>query len=70
MRALTETELHFLADAHECPFCCGKTFRFGPRGAAGVNVFCANEKECGAGFNLIVTIQLLGQLIQAPQEEH
>lgn len=65
-RGLTETELHFLSDINECPFCCGKIFRFGPRGGASVNMFCV---QCDAGFNLLITIEQYGQLIQAPKEE-
>lgn len=66
MRSLTETELKFLAELQECPFCCGKTFRFGPRGGASTNVFCANG-ECEAGFSIVVDIAtFFGQLIQVP----
>lgn len=67
-RLLTKIEFEFLALENECPFCTGKTFRFGPRGGMSTNIFCAEPDGCGAGFNIAIgIIPEFAQLIKDPK---
>jgi hypothetical protein len=63
MRDLTAQEHFKLLETGRCPYCTRKVFRFGPRGAASLNIFC---EGCGAGFNICVPVGLPAQLIREP----
>jgi hypothetical protein len=39
-----------------CPDCGAVGFRDGPRGGAGLNIFC---RHCGAGFNVALPRQIM-----------
>lgn len=66
MRDLTPRETITLLERGTCPYCAGRVFAFGPRGAASLNIFC---EGCGAGFNICVPVSIPAQLIRDPQRQ-
>lgn len=50
MRQLTIAERVTLWRFGKCPLCHHELFHFGPKGGAGINIYCAH---CGAGFNCV-----------------
>lgn len=64
MRDLTTEEKRFFREKHRCPFCGSTSSIAGPAGVS-QNLYCTNQEECGAGFNVAVGLPFSPQLISA-----